>query len=285
MTYGAAVWTPQFLEGLDEAHTRSPLGQLAVLYRQGLRVLLALSVDIRMELVYILTLRWPLAVALAKATWRYYRRVRDMATSEDPSPLGMAARWAQAQDVGGYVLQRGLEWMGQYGSIQEIYQQARAQQRAAIRESARLAHPALQQIWEDILDISTIVQRQRAHIPVGIPLDQSTEYFRTQLSQASWTYDQESDTLYLLGRPSWLLHSSRGLGRVVELFYQQTGWVESEGVLERGEGEQGRFTFFIASRPTQGHAHIAMQQLIQATSLAVGLWVDSWTVCDMIESY
>ena len=33
MTYGAAVWTPQFLEGLDEAHTRSPLGQLAVLYR------------------------------------------------------------------------------------------------------------------------------------------------------------------------------------------------------------------------------------------------------------
>ena len=57
-------------------------------------MLLALSVDIRMELVYILTLRWPLAVALAKATWRYYRRVRDMATSEDPSPLGMAARWA-----------------------------------------------------------------------------------------------------------------------------------------------------------------------------------------------
>lgn len=56
--------------------------------------MLALSVDIRMELVYILTLRWPLAVALAKATWRYYRRVRDMATSEDPSPLGMAARWA-----------------------------------------------------------------------------------------------------------------------------------------------------------------------------------------------
>ena len=96
MTYGAAVWTPGYLEGFDEAHTRSPLGQLAVVYRQGIRVLPALSVDIRMELVYILTLRWPLAVALSKATWRYYRRVRDMAASGDPGPLGVTARWAQA---------------------------------------------------------------------------------------------------------------------------------------------------------------------------------------------
>lgn len=47
-----------------------------------------------MEIVYILTLRWPLAVAIAKAIWRYYRRVREMTTSEDPCPLGIAARWA-----------------------------------------------------------------------------------------------------------------------------------------------------------------------------------------------
>jgi hypothetical protein len=46
-----------------------------VTYRQGLRTLLHIQRDIRVEILYILTLRWSVVVALAKATWRYYTRV------------------------------------------------------------------------------------------------------------------------------------------------------------------------------------------------------------------
>lgn len=34
-----------------------------------------MGVDMRVEVVYALTVRWPLEVALAKASWRFYRRV------------------------------------------------------------------------------------------------------------------------------------------------------------------------------------------------------------------
>jgi hypothetical protein len=75
MMYGAPAWAPQYLEGASAPNTRTPLGQLSVTYRQGLRTLLHIPRDIRVEALYVLTLRWPVEVALAKATWRYYTRV------------------------------------------------------------------------------------------------------------------------------------------------------------------------------------------------------------------
>jgi hypothetical protein len=42
LTYGAPVWTPHYLDGVADPQSRTPLGQLAVRYRQGLRALLGL---------------------------------------------------------------------------------------------------------------------------------------------------------------------------------------------------------------------------------------------------
>jgi hypothetical protein len=57
MTYGAPFWAPQYLQGAFEPCTRTPLVQLALTYRQGLRTLLHIPRDIQVEILYILTLR------------------------------------------------------------------------------------------------------------------------------------------------------------------------------------------------------------------------------------
>jgi hypothetical protein len=109
---------------VEDPNTRTPLGQLAVVYRQGLRVLLRIPVDIRVELIYILTLRWPVVVALAKATWRYYRRIQGMVAAPYPPPIGLAARWTRGIETGGYTLSKGLTWCERYESITAIYREA-----------------------------------------------------------------------------------------------------------------------------------------------------------------
>jgi hypothetical protein len=44
-------------------------------------------VDIRIEVIYLLTLRWPVTVVLAKATWRYYSQLRERQQTSKASPL------------------------------------------------------------------------------------------------------------------------------------------------------------------------------------------------------
>jgi hypothetical protein len=75
LTYGAAVWTPGLLGPMGDSPPTSPVGPLATIYRQCIRTLLGIPRDIRMEVIYTLTLRWPLELALGKATWRYYWRL------------------------------------------------------------------------------------------------------------------------------------------------------------------------------------------------------------------
>ena len=75
LTYGAAVWTPGLLGPMGDSPPPSPVGPLATIYRQCIRTLLGIPRDIRMEVIYTLTLRWPLELALGKATWRYYWRL------------------------------------------------------------------------------------------------------------------------------------------------------------------------------------------------------------------
>lgn len=81
LTYGAAAWAPRYLDRDQDSDTRGPLGRLAVVYRQCMRTLLGVPVEVRVEVLYILTLRWPLTVVMAKAVWRYYARVGRMVSS------------------------------------------------------------------------------------------------------------------------------------------------------------------------------------------------------------
>jgi hypothetical protein len=61
-------------------------------------------VDIRIEVVYLLTLRWPVTMVLAKATWRYYSQLRERQQTSRSSPLAQATQWAQGQDMEGYTI-------------------------------------------------------------------------------------------------------------------------------------------------------------------------------------
>jgi hypothetical protein len=105
--------------------------------------LLHIPREIRVELVYILTLRWPVVVALAKATWRYYRRIQEMVAAPHPPPIGMAAKWTRGIDSPDYTLSRGLAWCSTYDSLAAIYREAADHLRAGISSSQRLAHPVL----------------------------------------------------------------------------------------------------------------------------------------------
>jgi hypothetical protein len=87
------------------------------------------------ELVYILTLRWSVVVALAKATWRYYTRVQQMVASPHPPPVGLAARWTRGLDSEDYILSRGLTWCQGYQSLGDIYREAQEHLRAGISSS------------------------------------------------------------------------------------------------------------------------------------------------------
>lgn len=46
-------------------------------YRKGLRIFSGCPVTLRSEVLYVVLLRWPLEVALAKAVWRYFHRVQE----------------------------------------------------------------------------------------------------------------------------------------------------------------------------------------------------------------
>mgnify|MGYP006365226943 FL=1 len=63
----------------------------------GLRSMIEASVELRLEVLYVVTVRLPLEVILAKAVWRYYRRLAPGASPDYP-PLGVVAAWARAQD-------------------------------------------------------------------------------------------------------------------------------------------------------------------------------------------
>lgn len=94
LTYGAPVWAPLELAEVEESDTRRPLGRLAVVYRQSLRALLGVPGDVRTEVLYVLSLRWPLTVVVAKAVWRYYARIRRMVDAQESAPIVQAIRWA-----------------------------------------------------------------------------------------------------------------------------------------------------------------------------------------------
>ena len=125
LTYGAAVWTPGLLGPMGDSSPTSPLGPLATIYRQCIRTLLRIPRDIRMEVIYILTLRWPLEVALGKASWRYYQRLGQLMGTGEEIPVATVATWALRQDTDSYTLQQGLMWSRGYRTATAFYDEAR----------------------------------------------------------------------------------------------------------------------------------------------------------------
>ena len=78
LTFAAPVWAPTYLRLGEVAPRGTPLGALAGLHRQGLHVLAGIGQQVRVEVMFVALVRWPLELLLAKAVWRYYRRVKKL---------------------------------------------------------------------------------------------------------------------------------------------------------------------------------------------------------------
>lgn len=92
------MWAPAYLRrslGLASA-THTPITRLSAQHRLGLRTLLHVPVEMRTTVLYAATMRFPLEVLLAKASWRYYTRVESLASSQDPPPVGLLAQWGHS---------------------------------------------------------------------------------------------------------------------------------------------------------------------------------------------
>ena len=74
MTFGAALWACRTLaQGLQlGAGHCNALTPLMLLHQRGLRMLMGLPGDTRLEVIFTVAARFPLQVMVAKATWRYY---------------------------------------------------------------------------------------------------------------------------------------------------------------------------------------------------------------------
>ena len=73
LTFACATWAPYYLEMGHLESRDSQFGKLANQYRRGLRILTGMRPEVRVEVLHVAVLRWPLEVAVAKATWRYYK--------------------------------------------------------------------------------------------------------------------------------------------------------------------------------------------------------------------
>jgi hypothetical protein len=126
MTFGAPVWAPRYLRAAAAAPRDGPLGVLAAQYRRGLRVMAGAPLELRVELLYVATLRWPLEVVLLKAAWRYFNRVQELIAREPATPIAVAAKWARNQGGTELGIAHGLALLDQIEEVGAIYKRWRA---------------------------------------------------------------------------------------------------------------------------------------------------------------
>lgn len=55
--------------------------------------MLGLDFDVRMEVVYVVAMRFPVEVLMAKAIWRYFSRAGELAGGRVCPPVGLVVRW------------------------------------------------------------------------------------------------------------------------------------------------------------------------------------------------
>ena len=80
--YGAPVWSPKSLIG-NWGTTSPVLRPLDNFYKHCLRTIIGqprAEAGVRNAVLYVTTNRYPITVLIAKAAWRYFKRVDDMLT-------------------------------------------------------------------------------------------------------------------------------------------------------------------------------------------------------------
>jgi hypothetical protein len=94
LTFAAPVWSPQALAGVFPRESQD-LHCLHVLHRRGLRAMLGVARDVRNSVLHAVACRAPLTLPLAKATWRYFKRVVESEDEGYMSVLKGVCTWAR----------------------------------------------------------------------------------------------------------------------------------------------------------------------------------------------
>ena len=55
--------------------------------------MLGLYFEVRMVVVYVVAMRFPVEVLMAKAIWRYFSRAGELAGGQDCPPVGLVVWW------------------------------------------------------------------------------------------------------------------------------------------------------------------------------------------------
>ena len=105
--YGAPVWSPKSLLG-DWGTSSATLRPLEVFHRRCLQTILGLPLETRNAILYITANKPPVTILIAKAAWRYFRRLNMMTSSQDLPPVGVMNRWIQSQATTEYTINHGL---------------------------------------------------------------------------------------------------------------------------------------------------------------------------------
>jgi hypothetical protein len=234
MTFGAATWAPKYLQRGKLAPGETVLGKLSAQHRRGLRNLANISLEVRNEVLYVATLRWPLETIIAKVVLRYYQRVTALQSSPQPPPVALVGRWSCGQETGTYTMQQGIEMARQLQSVAAIYLAWGATIRRGVADSAHLQAPALQQIWQEFLLLG--LQGRTAMTPgrVTIPAGLTVEGLQEALPGSAWTPDTDHTTLQLARKPSWLQQTSVQLCLLIEVLYTDPQWIREAIITPRG---------------------------------------------------
>ena len=142
LLFGAPVWAPKHL--LDHAGAADHhLTSLEVFHRRCIRTLLALPLDIRTAILYISANKHPLYIHIAKAAWRYFRRVQELSITPNLPAIGVIPRWLhQLPCSSSFTISAGLQHYASATTEEDFYTLALTSLQTQLQQSNRLSLPA-----------------------------------------------------------------------------------------------------------------------------------------------
>ena len=121
LTFAAATWAPAYLRLGEMAPRGTPLGALSALHRRGLRVLAGVDIQVRVEVMLVVLVHWPLELLLAKAVWRYYCRVAGLQGKPGAPLVAQLAGWLRTAPAEVYPARAGMDFAAAVDTVAELY--------------------------------------------------------------------------------------------------------------------------------------------------------------------
>ena len=98
-------------------------------------MLAGVDIQVRVEVMLVALVRWPLELLLAKAAWRYYRRVAELQGKPGAPPVAQLAGWLRTAPAEVYPAGEGMDFAAAVDTVAELYRAWERWLRAGIRAS------------------------------------------------------------------------------------------------------------------------------------------------------